>query len=54
MLREHVTRVADHSHALWTLLVLVVWHDEVLRGRESSDAAATAARARVETRRACK
>jgi asparagine synthase (glutamine-hydrolysing) len=32
LLREHQTRQADHSHALWTLLVLVVWHDEVLHG----------------------
>jgi asparagine synthase (glutamine-hydrolysing) len=31
LLQQHVSRQADWSHALWTLLVLVVWHDEVLR-----------------------
>jgi asparagine synthase (glutamine-hydrolysing) len=30
LLREHIERRADWSHALWALLVLVVWHDEVL------------------------
>ncbi len=32
LLRAHLAREADHSHALWTLLTLVVWHDEVLHG----------------------
>jgi asparagine synthase (glutamine-hydrolysing) len=32
LLDDHGARRADRSHALWTLLVLVVWHDEVLHG----------------------
>jgi asparagine synthase (glutamine-hydrolysing) len=32
LLDEHMTRQNDHSHALWTLLVLTVWHDEVVNG----------------------
>ena len=32
MLDEHLSRRADRSHALWALLVLTVWHDEVLTG----------------------
>jgi len=31
---EHLARRADRSHAIWTLLVLVAWHDEVLRGAQ--------------------
>jgi asparagine synthase (glutamine-hydrolysing) len=31
LMREHVGRVMDHSRALWTLLVLAVWMDDVLR-----------------------
>ena len=34
LLDEHLARRADWSHAIWTLLVLTVWHDEVLRGGE--------------------
>jgi asparagine synthase (glutamine-hydrolysing) len=34
LLDDHLARRADRSHALWTLLVLVVWHDEVLHGSE--------------------
>ena len=30
LMREHVTRVMDHSRALWTLLVLAVWMDDVV------------------------
>jgi asparagine synthase (glutamine-hydrolysing) len=30
LMREHVTRVMDHSRALWTLLVLAVWMDDVM------------------------
>jgi asparagine synthase (glutamine-hydrolysing) len=43
LLDEHLTRKADRNHALWTLLVLVVWHDEVVRGvRPPADLAAAA------------
>ena len=30
LMQEHVQRVRDHSRALWTLLVLSVWMDDVL------------------------
>jgi asparagine synthase (glutamine-hydrolysing) len=37
---EHVRKQADHSRALWALLFLAVWHDEVVRaGRPGHDAA---------------
>ena len=39
---DHAARRADHSRAIWTLLVLSVWQDEVLR-----DAPAAARRAAV-------
>jgi asparagine synthase (glutamine-hydrolysing) len=39
LVREHLARTADHSHALWTLLVLGVWHDEVLTGTRAAVAA---------------
>ena len=42
---EHMTRKADRSHALWTLLVLVVWHDEVVSGIRPPAALAAAAEA---------
>ena len=29
LVAEHMTRRADHSRAIWALLVLVVWHDAV-------------------------
>src|SRR2546428_10733809 len=45
LLDEHMTRRADRSHALWTLLVLVVWHDEVVSGVRPP--AALAARAQA-------
>ncbi|HLK10076.1 MAG TPA: asparagine synthase (glutamine-hydrolyzing) [Candidatus Binatia bacterium] len=32
LLTEHAAKRADHSRAIWTLLVLSVWHDEVLHG----------------------
>jgi asparagine synthase (glutamine-hydrolysing) len=38
LMREHVGRVVDHSRALWTLLVLAVWMDDVL-GRAGRPAA---------------
>jgi len=41
----HLARRADHSHAIWTLLVLVVWHDEVLRGTHRPAALALGATA---------
>jgi asparagine synthase (glutamine-hydrolysing) len=28
---EHTSKRADHSRAIWTLLVLSVWHDEIVR-----------------------
>ncbi len=34
LLDQHQRCEADRSHAIWTLLVLVVWHDEVLRGTD--------------------
>jgi asparagine synthase (glutamine-hydrolysing) len=42
LLDEHVTRRADRSHALWTLLVLSVWHDEVLHATRPAPVAAAA------------
>jgi asparagine synthase (glutamine-hydrolysing) len=30
LIDEHAARTADHSRALWTLLVLSAWHDDVL------------------------
>ena len=30
LIDEHVGRVTDHSRALWTLLVLSVWMDEIV------------------------
>jgi asparagine synthase (glutamine-hydrolysing) len=35
LLDEHLTRKADRNHALWTLLVLVVWHGACVRRRIS-------------------
>jgi len=29
-MREHVGKERDHSRALWTLLVLAVWMDDVM------------------------
>jgi hypothetical protein len=40
---EHMSRAADRSHALWTLLVLVVWHDEVVTGARPPAALAAGA-----------
>jgi asparagine synthase (glutamine-hydrolysing) len=37
---EHMSRRMDRSHALWTLLVLVVWHDEVVSGARPTAALA--------------
>ncbi len=45
LLDEHLARRADWSHAIWTLLVLVVWHDEVLHGMQPPAALAAGARA---------
>jgi asparagine synthase (glutamine-hydrolysing) len=42
LLEEHVSRRADRSHALWTLLVLSVWHDEVLHASRPARVAAAA------------
>jgi asparagine synthase (glutamine-hydrolysing) len=47
LLEEHATRRADRSHALWALLVLVVWHDEVFTGVRRPAAATAAAEARA-------
>jgi asparagine synthase (glutamine-hydrolysing) len=35
---EHVTRRVDHSRAIWTLLVLSVWYDEVLTAAQPPSA----------------
>jgi asparagine synthase (glutamine-hydrolysing) len=45
LVHEHMTRQADRSHALWTLLVLVVWHDEVVSGVRPPAALAAGAQA---------
>jgi asparagine synthase (glutamine-hydrolysing) len=45
LLDAHLARRADHSHALWTLLVLAVWHDEVLHAARPAAAYAAAAEA---------
>jgi asparagine synthase (glutamine-hydrolysing) len=38
LVSEHVTRRVDHSRAIWTLLVLSVWYDEVLTASQPSSA----------------
>jgi len=43
LIDEHVARRVDHSRALWTLLVLSVWHDEVLRAGSVAAGRAAAA-----------
>ena len=45
LLDEHMTRRNDRSHALWTLLVLVCWHDEVVGGARPPAALAAGAEA---------
>ncbi len=45
LLDEHLARQADHGHAIWTLLVLGVWHDEVLGGASRPGALAAGAHA---------
>jgi asparagine synthase (glutamine-hydrolysing) len=39
---EHVRRQRDHSRALWTLLVLSAWMDDVLRARSQAPVRAAA------------
>ena len=36
LVQEHTALQADHSRAIWTLLMLSVWYDEVLRGTRYS------------------
>jgi asparagine synthase (glutamine-hydrolysing) len=43
LIDEHASRAADHSRALWTLLVLSVWTDEVLGTTRPAAARAAAA-----------
>jgi asparagine synthase (glutamine-hydrolysing) len=31
LVNDHIGRRRDHSRAIWTLLVLSVWQDEILR-----------------------
>jgi asparagine synthase (glutamine-hydrolysing) len=38
LVSDHVTRRVDHSRAIWTLLVLSVWYDEVLTAPQPSSA----------------
>lgn len=38
LVAEHVTRRVDHSRAIWTLLVLSVWYDEVLTAAQPPSA----------------
>jgi asparagine synthase (glutamine-hydrolysing) len=45
LLGEHVSRRFDHSRPLWTLLVLAVWHQEVLRGTRPTASRAAGASA---------
>lgn len=40
LVRQHTSLQADHSRAIWTLLMLVVWYDEVLRGTRQPAAVA--------------
>ena len=40
LVQQHTGLQADHSRAIWTLLMLSVWYDEVLRGRRYSNATA--------------
>jgi len=42
LLAEHVERRRDHSRALWALLALAVWHDEVLASPRPTRAGVTA------------
>lgn len=42
LLAEHQAQQMDHSRPLWTLLVLSVWYDDVLRAIPSTPAAAGA------------
>jgi len=39
LLSEHVRRERDHSRAIWALLFLVVWHDEIVSGSRPAAAA---------------
>jgi asparagine synthase (glutamine-hydrolysing) len=50
LVTDHVRRRADHSRAIWALLFLTVWHDEVLRG-SWAPAAGTVAPTAVTTER---
>jgi asparagine synthase (glutamine-hydrolysing) len=42
LVREHTERRADHSRALWALLFLAVWQDEVVQGSRVPAAGAAA------------
>jgi asparagine synthase (glutamine-hydrolysing) len=33
MVREHLSGAVDHGRALWTMLMLELWHREVVDGR---------------------
>ena len=39
LLSEHVRHEKDHSRAIWALLFLVVWHDEIVSGSRPAAAA---------------
>jgi asparagine synthase (glutamine-hydrolysing) len=43
LVHEHTTKQVDHSRAIWTLLVLAVWHDEMLGSARPMARAASAA-----------
>ncbi len=47
LVEEHTQRRADRSHALWALLVLTVWHDEILNTASPSRVGTAAAVARA-------
>jgi len=51
LVHEHTRRVADRSHALWALLALTVWHDEVLGGVRPRAGAAARSPEVVDTER---
>ena len=40
LLSEHVRHEKDHSRAIWALLFLVVWHDEIVSGSRPAASAA--------------
>ena len=48
LIGEHETGVVDHSMRLWTLMMLEMWHQEVLTGAHAAARRRRAARANHE------